>query len=417
MERAQAIIEHLGACKKPFQSRKTAAAGRKDPDDIVIVSALRTPIGRARRGAFKDTPPLALLVPPLKAVLKETGLKPDQVDDIVVGNVRGVGLHRQAAFIAGFGDHTCIRSVNRACSSGLQAIADVAADLSKGYYDIGIAAGVESMSMDTWTPNPALVKKTRELITENQDAIDCLIPMGITSENVAEKFGVSRQEQDELAVMSHARAFAASQRDQPEIVPVVAQVIDQMSGEVKTVTVSKDEGIRSGTSLQKLLTLRPAFKQGGTTTAGNSSQVSDGGAAVVLMKRSHAAKLGIKAIGTFRSFVVKGVPPSIMGIGPAEAIPAALAKAGLTKEDIDLYEINEAFASQAVYCVKKLGLSWDNVNVNGGAIALGHPLGCTGARMTATLLHELKRRNLRYGIVSMCIGSGQGAAAVFEREY
>lgn len=416
-ERVGRIVGQLsGGSGAHTKTRECAAPGPKSPDDIVIVSAVRTAIGRARRGAFKDTPPIGLLAPVFKRILDDTGLNPDKVDDIVVGNVRGVGLHRQAAYLAGFGDHTCIRTVNRACSSGLQAIASVASDISKGYYKIGIGAGVESMSMDTWTPNPALVKKSREAIEDNQSAIDCLIPMGITSENVAEKFGVSRKEQDELAVLSHARAAAASKRHQPEIVPVEASVTDAKSGQVKRVLVTKDEGIRPSTNLPKLMSLRPAFKQGGSTTAGNSSQVSDGAAACLLMKRSTAESLGLRSMGTFRSFAVAGVPPRVMGIGPAYAIPEALKNAGLKKTDIDLWEINEAFASQATYCVKKLGLNWDNVNVNGGAIAIGHPLGCTGARMTSTLLHELKRRNQRYGVVSMCIGSGQGAAAVFERE-
>eukprot|EP00479_Gromia_sphaerica_P015235 TRINITY_DN957_c0_g1_i2.p1 TRINITY_DN957_c0_g1~~TRINITY_DN957_c0_g1_i2.p1 ORF type:complete len:274 (-),score=69.74 TRINITY_DN957_c0_g1_i2:109-930(-) len=273
------------------------------------------------------------------------------------------------------------------------------------------------MSLDQFAPTrPEAFKIARERIQENQSAVDCLIPMGITSENVAEDFGVTRRSQDELAARSHERAAAAKERFQTEIVHVTTTVKDKLSGEVKAVTLEHDEGIRVS-KLAKLMSLKPAFKKNGTTTAGNSSQVSDGAAAALLMKRSKAQELGLSIMGVFRSFAVRGVPPRIMGIGPAYAIPAALESAGLTKDDIDLYEINEAFASQAVYCVEKLGLSWDNVNVNGGAIALGHPLGCTGCRMTATLLHEMKRRGDRFGVVSMCIGSGQGAAAVYEVEY
>jgi len=262
------------------------------------------------------------------------------------------------------------------------------------------------------TPNPH--------IALNKQAKECLIPMGITSENVAKDYNISREEQDELAVRSHQRAAAAikSGKFKDEIVAVTTKVKDEKEKTEKDVTVWRDEGVREDTSLEGLAKLPAAFAKGGTTTAGNSSQVSDGAAAVLLMRRRTAQRLGLAAqvLGVFRSFAVAGVPPRVMGIGPAFAIPMALKQAGLTVNDIDLYEINEAFASQAVYCVNKLGLSWDKVNVNGGAIALGHPLGCTGARQTATLLHEMKRRKARYGVVSMCIGSGMGAAAVYERQ-
>ncbi|NXP25647.1 THIKB thiolase, partial [Scytalopus superciliaris] len=267
---------------------------------------------------------------------------------------------------------------------------------------------------------------------DNSKARDCLIPMGITSENVAEKFGVSRKKQDAFALASQQkihlfsyscdvavpldRAAKAQQMGlfKAEIVPVKTTVADNQ-GNQKTITVSQDEGIRPSTTLEGLAKLKPAFKEDGSTTAGNASQVSDGAAAVLLAKRSKAAQLGLPVLGVLRSFAVVGVPPDVMGIGPAYAIPVAVEKAGLTLNDIDIYEINEAFASQAVYCVEKLGIPMEKVNPLGGAIALGHPLGCTGARQVVTLLNELKRRGKRaYGVVSMCIGTGMGAAAVFE---
>ncbi|NXF77472.1 THIKB thiolase, partial [Sclerurus mexicanus] len=281
---------------------------------------------------------------------------------------------------------------------------------------------------------------------DNSKARDCLIPMGITSENVAEKFGVSRKKQDAFALASQQKKHTAISQERlsaafvlpsslgtmpvmllqraakaqqmglfkSEIVPVKTTIADNQ-GNQKTITVSQDEGIRPSTTLEGLAKLKPAFKEDGSTTAGNASQVSDGAAAVLLAKRSKAAQLGLPVLGVLRSFAVVGVPPDVMGIGPAYAIPVAVEKAGLTLDDIDIYEINEAFASQAVYCVEKLGIPMEKVNPLGGAIALGHPLGCTGARQVVTLLNELKRRGKRaYGVVSMCIGTGMGAAAVFE---
>ncbi|NXS95288.1 THIKA thiolase, partial [Jacana jacana] len=266
---------------------------------------------------------------------------------------------------------------------------------------------------------------------ENSKARDCLIPMGITSENVAEKFGVSRKKQDAFALASQQKAVFQQVGPHPvlvqraakaqqmglfktEIVPVKTTVVDNQ-GNRKTIIVHQDEGIRPSTTLEGLAKLKPAFKEDGSTTAGNASQVSDGAAAVLLAKRSKAAQLGLPVLGVLRSFAVVGVPPDVMGIGPAYAIPVAVEKAGLTLNDIDIYEINEAFASQAVYCVEKLGIPMEKVNPLGGAIALGHPLGCTGARQVVTLLNELKRRGRRaYGVVSMCIGTGMGAAAVWE---
>jgi len=253
----------------------------------------------------------------------------------------------------------------------------------------------------------------------NQQAKACLLPMGITSENVAAKYKVTRTEQDAFAVTSHAKAAAAqkSGRFKDEIVGVPTRLKDEKTGAVTEIVFSEDDGIRPDTSAAGLAKLPPAFDKNGSTTAGTSSQVSDGAAATLLMTRAKAKALGLPVLGVFRSFAVTGVPPEIMGIGPAVAIPAALKQAGLSVSDIGLFELNEAFASQAVMCCKTLNLPMDRVNVNGGAIALGHPLGCTGARLTATLLHEMGKRQTQYGVVSMCIGSGMGAAAVFEREY
>ncbi|OAY75827.1 3-ketoacyl-CoA thiolase 2, peroxisomal [Ananas comosus] len=353
-------------------------------DDVVVVAAYRTPICKSKRGGFKDTYPEDLLT----AVLK--------VQTFLIQTVP-------------------VRTVNRQCSSGLQAVADVAAAIKAGFYDIGIGAGLESMTMNSVAWEGSINPKVNAF----QKAQDCLLPMGITSENVAHRFGVTRQEQDQAAVESHKRAAAAtaSGKFKDEIVPVTTKIIDPKTGEEKQVTISVDDGIRPETSLSGLAKLKPVFKKDGSTTAGNSSQVSDGAGAVLLMRRDVAMRKGFPIFGVFRSFAAVGVDPAVMGVGPAVAIPAAVKSAGLEIGDIDLFELNEAFASQFVFCCKKLQLDPAKVNVNGGAIALGHPLGATGARCVATLLNEMKRRgkDCRFGVVTMCIGSGMGAAAVFER--
>ncbi|KAF8402058.1 hypothetical protein HHK36_013010 [Tetracentron sinense] len=320
-----------------------------------------------------------------------------------------------AAFYAGFPETVPIRTVNRQCSSGLQAVVDVAAAIKSGFYDIGIGAGLESMTVNplVWDGS---INPNAKIFAQAQD---CLLPMGITSENVAHRYGVTRQEQDQAAVESHRRAAAAtaSGKFKDEIIPVATKIVDPKTGEEEPVTIFVDDGIRPNTSMSDLTRLKPAFKKDGTTTAGNSSQVSDGASAVLLMKRSLAMQKGLPILGVFRSFAAVGVDPAVMGIGPAVAIPAAVKSACLELDDIDLFEINEAFASQFVYCRKKLELDPEKINVNGGAMAIGHPLGATGSRCVATLLHEMKRRgrDCRYGVVSMCIGTGMGAAAVFER--
>jgi len=391
-------------------------SSNKSDEDVVVVCAVRTPIGKAKRGVFKDTHPTDLLAPVLKAVLDRTKISPNLVEDICVGTVLAPGggatQARMAALMCGFPETTAVYTTNRQCSSGLQAFANIATAIKCGVIQIGIGAGVESMSAYDMMSS---VGELNPKFLEHPKAKDCLMSMGETSENVVEQFKISRDKQDHLAFLSYEKAEKAQKEGKftQEIVPVTT-VVKTPEGE-KTVTVSQDEGPRK-TTKEQLAKLKPAFKEGGTTTAGNSSQVSDGAAAVLAMKRGMAKKLGLPVLGTFRSFAVVGVPPSIMGIGPAFAIPEALKKANLKVSDIDVFEINEAFASQATYCIEKLGIPLEKVNPNGGAIALGHPLGCTGARQIATLLYELKRTKQRYGVISMCIGTGMGAAAVFERE-
>ena len=323
-------------------------------------------------------------------------------------------MARIAQFEAGVPESVPLSSVNRQCSSGLQAVMNVVGSILAGTCDAGLGCGVESMSKRSMTDPANMPDVDFDALGSNQLAADCLVPMGITSENVAEKYGISRADQDAFAAASQAKAAAAQDKGlfKDEIIPVTVAGED---GEGK-VTVDADEGVRRGTTAAKLGKLRPAFRPDGTTTAGNSSQVSDGAAAVLVMRRRVAKAHGLPVLGVVRSYSVVGVPPSLMGIGPAVAIPDAVTKAGLSLDDVDVFEVNEAFASQAAYCVGELGLDPEKVNPQGGAIALGHPLGCTGARMVATLLHQLKRNGQRYGVVSMCIGTGMGAAAVFEHE-
>ncbi|GJM87355.1 hypothetical protein PR202_ga03301 [Eleusine coracana subsp. coracana] len=428
IDRQRVLLAHLlpsSSSAQPQLAASPCAAGDSAAyqrtssfgDDVVVVA---TPICKAKRGGFKDTYPEDLLAVVLKAVLDNTRVNPSEIGDIVVGTVLGQGSQRanecrMAAFYAGFPETVPVRTVNRQCSSGLQAVADVAAAIKAGFYDIGIGAGLESMS----TSSIGWEGQVNPRISAFQKAQDCLLPMGITSENVAHRYGVTRQEQDQAAAESHRRAAAAtaSGKFKDEIVPVPTKIVDPKTGEEKNVVISVDDGIRPGTTTSGLAKLKPVFKKDGTTTAGNSSQVSDGAGAVLLMKRSVAMNKGLPILGVFRSFAAVGVDPAVMGVGPAVAIPAAVKSAGLEIEDIDLFELNEAFASQFVYCCNKLGLDRSKVNVNGGAIALGHPLGATGARCVATLLNEMKRRgrDCRFGVVTMCIGSGMGAAAVFER--
>jgi len=319
--------------------------------------------------------------------------------------------------MAGFPDTTSIVAVNRLCSSGLEACAIIASKIKAGVIDIGIGAGVESMSLYDMNSSVNIEKISESVFFEHEKARVCLMGMGETSENVASKYGITRKQQDQMAVDSHRKAYKAQQEGlfKSEIVSVKTKIKDDKGGE-KEVVISEDDGIRKETTLESLGKLKAAFKKDGTTTAGNSSQVSDGAAAVVLARRSVAKKLGLTILAKFVHYAVKGCPPEIMGIGPAIAIPELLAKTGKKVSDIDIWEINEAFASQATYSVEKLGIDYSKLNPKGGAIALGHPLGCTGARQIATLIPELYRTNKKLGVCSMCIGTGMGAAALIERE-
>ena len=351
----------------------------------------------------------------LEAVVNESKIDKSLIEEVVFGNVCAVGsaasLTRMGQFLAGFPHTVPSYTVNRFCSSGLQAIAEVANAIRAGQIDIGIGGGVESMS--NYDMNGAVdPEKLSEEVFDHEKALDCMIPMGLTSENVAEAYKIDRKTQDELAVRSHKNAANAQKSGffKREIAPVKVKVED------KEVIISEDDGIRGDTSVEGLSKLKPAFAKNGTTTAGNSSQVTDGAAAVLLARRSVAEKLGLPVLGKIVSFAVVGVPSEIMGVGPAFAIPAALKKAGLTTDQVDVFEINEAFASQATYVVNTLKIPLEKVNPHGGAIAIGHPLGCTGARQVATLFNDFQTNKKNVGVVSMCIGTGMGAAGVFVRE-
>ena len=383
--------------------------------DVAILSAVRTPVGRAPRGVFKNTRPDDLAALVAREAIRRAEVAAADVEDVVLGCAhpeaeQGLNVARQVGFLAGLPDTTSAMTINRYCSSGLQATAIVADWIAVGAIDIGLAGGLESMSLvpmggSKIALNPAVVDQFP----------DAYITMGNTAENVARQFGVSRGDQDAFALESHKKAVAAWARGDfaAEVIPVKTRVFD---GEIwRDLVVERDEGPRADTSLEKLAALKPAFDPAGTVTAGNASPLNDGAAAVVLMAADKARDLGKKPRAYFRGFAVAGVPPAIMGIGPVPAVRKLLAKMGLAVDQIDLFEVNEAFASQAIYCVRELGLPPSRVNVNGGAIAIGHPLGATGARQIATALHELERRKGRYAIITMCIGGGMGAAGLIER--
>ncbi|KAH7327589.1 thiolase [Rhizoctonia solani] len=392
----------------------------QSPNDVVIVSALRTAITKAKKGGFKDTMPEELLSNVLKAVYTTAKLDPKLIEDVAVGNVLppggGASAARMAALHAGIPNSSSVFTVNRQCSSGLTAISHIANQISTGQIDIGIGAGVESMTQGYGAG--VMPASFSEAVISNQEAADCLIPMGITSENVAAQFKITRETQDAFAAKSFAKAAAAQKEGKfrAEIVPVKVKWTDPKTQEEKEIVVEHDDGVREGVTAESLSKLKPAFSKTGSTHAGNASQVSDGAAAVLLARRSVAQKLGLPILGKFVTSAVVGVPPKIMGVGPAFAIPKALSKAGIQLGDVDLFEINEAFASQAVMSIQHLGIPFEKVNPNGGAIALGHPLGCTGARQVATAFAHTKRTKERVIVTSMCIGSGMGMAAVFVNE-
>lgn len=384
-----------------------------------ILAACRTPGCKAKKGKLKDVRPDDLAAAAIKGLMVKSGASPSDVEDIIIGcafpeGEQGMNFARVAAMKAGMPVEAPAQTVNRFCSSGLQAIASAAERIMAGFADCIIAGGSESMSMipiggARYSANPSLVA----------DWPESFASMGITAEIVAEKFGITRVDQDIFAAASHAKAAAAiaAGKFRDEIIPVEAERCTLLNGKIlrSTELVDADDGVRGDTTVDGLGKLKTPFKAAGTVTAGNSSQMTDGAAAVLVVSEEYLKRTGKKALARFVAFAVKGVPPEIMGIGPVAAIPAALKMAGLSLEDIGLIELNEAFAAQSLACIKELGIDAARVNVNGGAIALGHPLGCTGAKLTATLLHEMRRRDTRYGMVSMCIGGGMGAAGVFEK--
>lgn len=389
--------------------------------DAVIVSAARTAVGKAPRGALRSVHPVDMGAAVIaEAVRRAEGLNTTEIDDVILGcampeGAQGLNVTRGALLRAGLPDSVPGQTVNRFCSSGVQTIALAASQIMTGMADLIVAGGVESMSSvpmrgHRFEPDPYLVENNPEVY----------MGMGLTAENVAARYGVSREEQDAWALRSHQRAVEAiaSGKFAGEIVPldVAGEYLDD-DGQVKTaqMTFRVDEGPRRDTSPEALARLRAVFKEGGSVTAGNASQTSDGAAAVVIMSAEKAQVYGYKPLARFVSFAVGGVPPEIMGIGPIAAVPKALAKAGLRIEDIDLVELNEAFAAQVIPVIRETGMDPDKVNVNGGAIALGHPIGCSGARIVATLAHEMKRRGARYGMAALCIGVGQGLAVILER--
>jgi len=415
-----AIAQNLVSQAKALGGNAKAALLQKHDDDVVVIAALRTAVTRGRKGGFKDTLPEEMLAPVLHALYSRVGLDPKLIEDVAVGNVNapgaGASAARMAVLGAGLPNTTSANSVNRQCSSGLTAVAQIANEIRAGQIDIGIGAGAESMSLQYGPKfNPSVFS---DKLMENPEVQECLTPMGITSENVASDFSIPRRTQDEFAAESFRRAAAAQKAGNfvAEIVPVTATVTDPKTGESKQVVVDKDDGIRDGVTAESLAKLKPAFMEEGSTHAGNASQVSDGAAGVLLARRSVAKRLGLPIIGKFVTAVTVGVPPRIMGVGPAYAIPKALEKTGLSIPDVDFYEINEAFASQAWYCVDKLKIPFEKVNPNGGAIALGHPLGCTGSRQLATAFAHAKRTGEKVFVTSMCMGTGMGMASVFVNE-
>lgn len=387
----------------------------KHDDDVVICGAFRSPVTRARKGGLAQCTPEEFLGVVLKGLIARTGVDPSKVEDVAVGNVLppggGATGARQATLWAGIPDTTAVNTINRQCSSGLAAVNQIANEIIAKQIDLGIGAGTESMTLN-YGAGVMPVKMSDEVMS-NEQAADCMLPMGITSENVAKKYNVTREKQDVFAAESYKRAYDAQKagKFKDEIVPV--KYIDDDGNER---SVLEDDGIRPGVTAESLGKLKPAFSKDGCTHAGNASQVSDGAAAVLLARRSAAKKLGLPIVAKYCGGVVVGVPPNIMGVGPAEAIPKLLAKANLDKNDVDIYEINEAFASQALYSVEKIGLDKAKVNPVGGAIALGHPLGATGARQIATALNEAKRTKAKFIVTSMCIGTGMGMAALMVNE-
>ena len=389
--------------------------------EAVIVAVARTAVGKAKRGSLATTRPDELAATVIRQVVKQAlGFDPAELDDVILGcafpeGEQGVNMGRLAALRAGLPESVPAETVNRFCSSGLQTIAHASHAIMAGQAAAIVAGGAESMSLVPMTgykfaPNPFFAASSPEVFSN----------MGLTAENVASKYGVTRQDQDEFALRSNqfAAEAVASGRFDPQIVPVEVEILEtgvNGGGPIRrSYTFDRDEGPRADTSLEALAKLKAAFKEGGSVTAGNSSQMSDGAAAVLVMSRAKAEASGLKPLVRFISYAVAGVAPEMMGIGPVVAVPKALKVAGMSLADIDLIELNEAFAAQAVAVIRELGFDMEKTNVNGGAIALGHPLGCTGAKLTTQLVHEMKRRDVQFGMVTMCVGGGMGAAGIFE---
>jgi acetyl-CoA acyltransferase len=389
--------------------------------NAVVVSAVRTAVGKAPKGTLKDTRPDEMGAAVIKeSIARVAGLEMAEIEDVIMGCAmpeaeQGMNVARAAAIRAGLPVETSAMTINRFCSSGLQSIAIAADRIRTGGAEVAIAGGLETMSMIPMgghiiRPNPYLVEHYP----------DFYLNMGLATENVARKYEISREEQDAFSLRSHQRATRALDEDKfkDETVPLTVTVEELDSKGRKhrrEVVFDKDEGVRRDSSLEGLMKLKPAFHVKGTITAGNASQMSDGAAAAVLMSDERARSLGVKPMARFIAYATAGCPPEEMGIGPVYAIPKALKIAGLSLDQIDVIELNEAFAAQSLAVIRTLGLDEEKVNVNGGAIALGHPLGCTGAKLTASILRELERRNGRYGMVTMCVGGGMGAAGIFER--
>ncbi len=387
----------------------------------VIVSAVRTPVGKAPNGSLRTTRPDELAAIVLReALARAPGVTPAEVEDVIIGCAmpeaeQGLNVARIASLRAGLPVTASAATVNRFCASGLEAIAIAAERIAAGAADVVLAGGTESMSLVPMgghkvSPNPRLVA----------DYPDTYLSTGLVAENHARASGITRDEQDAFALRSHQRAVAAidAGRFADETIPVAIEIVEPSTNgkpTTKTVTFDRDDGPRRDTSAEALAKLRPAFHASGTVTAGNSSQTSDGAAAVLLMSEERARALGLTPLARFRGYATAGVPPELFGIGPVPAITKVLARTGVRLDDVDLIELNEAFAAQVLACLKELPLDTGRLNVNGGAIALGHPLGCTGARLTTTLLYEMKRRQARLGLVTLCVGGGMGAAAIFER--
>lgn len=389
-------------------------------NEAVIVSAARTAVGKAPRGALRETHPTDMAAAVIRAVVERApGLDPKSIDDVVMGCAvpeaeQGLNVARLALLRAGLPIEVPGQTINRFCSSGLQTVALAAQQIMSGMGEVIVAGGVETMSLipmlgHHFAPNPEMAEVTP----------DVYLGMGLTAENVARRYGISREDQDAFALRSHQLATKAVDAGmfKDEIVPMEIKRVwfDGKSRQEASSTFDTDEGPRRDTSAEALGKLRPVFALKGSVTAGNASQTSDGAAAVLVMSRQKADELGLKPMARFLSFAVAGVEPDVMGIGPIAAVPKALKLAGITQEQVDIIELNEAFAAQALAVMRTLELDPEKVNVNGGAIALGHPLGCTGAKLTVQILHEMERRNARYGLVTMCIGGGMGAAGVFER--